>query len=169
MPACIRPNASFVHSYGPPSCVNAEPISDITSMYGATKTIASTTSQRNPSGPLEATVPSVSSPTNAQMVKNTMSNRRSDLMSLPFSARAKAVVCSTSYGVLATVNAPLSGTRESSQIDRRMNMERSTCAELHADDSRQRGTGASGERRAPPLLLGRLARHDRRADEPTAD
>ena len=38
MPPCRRPNASFVHSYGPPSCVNAAPTSAIRSMYGATKT-----------------------------------------------------------------------------------------------------------------------------------
>src|SRR4051812_34492556 len=68
-------------------------------MYGATNTNASTTSQRNPSGPFEATVPSVSRPTNAQTVKNTMSNRRSDLMSLLFSASAKAVVCSATTAI----------------------------------------------------------------------
>ncbi len=44
-----------------------------------------------PSGPLEATVPSVSSPTNAQTVKRNMSMPRSDLRSLRFSADAKAV------------------------------------------------------------------------------
>ena len=27
IPPCKRPNASFVHSYGPPSCVNALPTS----------------------------------------------------------------------------------------------------------------------------------------------
>ena len=94
MPPCKRPNASFTHSYGPPSIVNALPTSAITSMYGATKTTASTTSQKKPCGPFDATVPSVSSPTNAQIVKKTMSKRRSDLMSLLFSASAKAVVCS---------------------------------------------------------------------------
>src|ERR1700742_176714 len=94
MPPWMRPNASFVHSYGPPSIVNALPTSAIRSMYGATNTTASTTSHRNPSGPFDATVPSVSSPTKAQMVKNTMTKRRSDLISLLFSASANAVVCS---------------------------------------------------------------------------
>ncbi len=31
MPATKRPQASFIHSYGPPSCVNALPSSAITS------------------------------------------------------------------------------------------------------------------------------------------
>src|SRR3954447_4372936 len=89
-----RPKASFTHSYGPPSIQNALPTSAMTSMYGATKTSASTTSQTKPSGPFEATVPSVSSPTKAQSVKNTMSKRRNDLINLLFSVSAKAVVCS---------------------------------------------------------------------------
>src|SRR3954453_10277905 len=99
IPPWKRPNASLVHSYGPPSIVNAEPTSAINSMYGATKRSAVRRSQRNPSGPFDATVPSVSRPTNAQTVKNTMSNRRSDLMSLLFSASAKAVVCSTTTAI----------------------------------------------------------------------
>ncbi len=48
MPAWKRPNASFVHSYGPPSCVKALPTSAITSAYGKTKATASTISQVNP-------------------------------------------------------------------------------------------------------------------------
>src|SRR6478672_1797279 len=77
----------------------------MTSMYGATNTSASTNSQKNPCGPCCATSPRVSSPTNAQTVKPTMSSRRSDLISLLFSARARAVVCSataamrSSYGL----------------------------------------------------------------------
>src|SRR3954449_358154 len=93
---CKRPNASLTHSYGPPSWVKALPTSAITSAYGMTKMSASRTSQVKPCGPLEATVPSVSSPTKAQMVKNTMSKRRSDLTSLDFSSTASAVVCSSS-------------------------------------------------------------------------
>src|SRR3954447_2347470 len=66
--------------------------------------MASTTSQVKPWAPLEATVPSVSSPTNAQTVKNTMSKRRSDLTSLLFSSSASAVVCSTvDTGMLRSV------------------------------------------------------------------
>ena len=103
MPPCKRPNAIFVHSYGPPSSVNADPTSDIISMYGATKTTARTTSQRNPWGPFFATDPSVSRPTNAQIVKNTMSNRRSDLTSFAFSASANAVVSSTSTATSAAM------------------------------------------------------------------
>lgn len=57
--------------------------------------MASTTSHVNPWAPFDATVPSVSRPTNAQTVKNTMSNRRSDFTSLDFSSRARVVVCST--------------------------------------------------------------------------
>ena len=84
----------MTHSYGPPSIVNVLPTSAITSMYGATKTTASATSQKKPCGPSDATVPSVSSPTNAQIVKKTMSNRRSDLTSLLFSSWANVVVSS---------------------------------------------------------------------------
>ena len=51
MPPCRRPNASLTHSYGPPSIVNALPTSAITSMYGATKSTASATSQKKPCGP----------------------------------------------------------------------------------------------------------------------
>src|SRR3954462_486862 len=71
----------------------------MTSMYGATNTIARTTSQKKPSGPFEATVPRVSRPTNAQTVKNTMSKRRNDLMSLLFSLSANEVVCSATATV----------------------------------------------------------------------
>src|SRR3989440_1693709 len=94
MPPWTRPKASLTHSYGPPSIVNALPTSAITSMYGATNRSAKRTSQKNPCAPFDATVPSVSRPTNAQTVKNTMSKRLSDLMSLLFSASANAVVCS---------------------------------------------------------------------------
>ncbi len=76
--------------------MNAEPISDITSMYGITKRTASSTSQKKPWGPLFAIVPSVSSPTNAQTVKKIMSNLLSDLISLPRSWSARVVVSSTS-------------------------------------------------------------------------
>jgi hypothetical protein len=65
--------------------VKALPTSAITSAYGRTKATASTSSHVNPSPPLFATIPSVSRPTNAQMVKNTMSKRRIDLISLLFS------------------------------------------------------------------------------------
>src|SRR5882762_5630587 len=101
-----RPKAIFVHSYGPPSCVNAEPTSDVNSMYGATNTTARSTSQRNAWGPFDATEPSVSRPTNAQTVKNHMSNLRSDLTSFAFSASANAVVCSTATFVAMLRSAP---------------------------------------------------------------
>src|ERR1700754_739387 len=52
-------------------------------------------SQVKPWAPLEATVPSVSSPTNAHTVKPIMSSRLSDLTSLAFSWSASSVVCST--------------------------------------------------------------------------
>src|SRR4051794_24898697 len=58
--------------------------------------MARATSQKKPCGPLDATVPSVSSPTNAQIVKKTMSKRRSDFTSLVFSSAASEVVWVTS-------------------------------------------------------------------------
>ena len=87
--------------------MNAAPTSDINNMYGTTNTTARTTSQKNPCGPLCATCPSVSSPTNAQIVKNTMSNRRSDLISFAFSATASTVVRSTaSLAAMPTTTPP---------------------------------------------------------------
>ena len=97
-----RPKASFDHSYGPPSCVNALPTSDMSSAYGSTNMTASTISQVKPSPPYEATIPSVSRPTNAQSVKKSMSKRRSAFLSFFFSASASSVVCSTGCWCAAT-------------------------------------------------------------------
>ena len=69
----------------------------MTSAYGRTNATASTISHVKPSPPTFATIPSVSSPTNAQMVKNTMSKRRIDLISLLFSCSASSVVRSTGW------------------------------------------------------------------------
>src|SRR5205823_4505737 len=41
--------------------------------------------------------------------------------------------------------------------------------DLHAEEARELRGRAGGERGSPPLLLGRLAGHDRRADEAAAD
>src|SRR5262245_60563524 len=113
MPAWSRPNASFTHSYGPPSWVKALPTSDMTRAYGRTKATASAISQVKPSPPLLATIPSVSRPTNAQIVKNTMSKRRIDLISLLFSCSASSVVRSTAC-VPATAPASMSAPFEGS-------------------------------------------------------
>ena len=47
MPAQNRPQHSFIHSYGPPSWVNALPSSAMSRAYGSTKKTASTISQVN--------------------------------------------------------------------------------------------------------------------------
>src|SRR5256885_2038276 len=74
-PATIRPNASLVQTYGPPSIGKAAPNSDTSNPYGRKKSTASTTIQVSPSGPCAATEPIVSSPTSVQIKKNNTSNR----------------------------------------------------------------------------------------------
>src|SRR3954462_3046513 len=56
-------------------------------------------SQVNPCGPLAATSPRVSNPTNAQTVKKKRSKRRSDFLSLPRSSSARVVVSSVSAAI----------------------------------------------------------------------
>jgi hypothetical protein len=51
MPAASRPQESFIHSYGPPSCVKLLPSSTISSAYGARKKTISTTIQVNVCAP----------------------------------------------------------------------------------------------------------------------
>jgi hypothetical protein len=62
-----RPKASRVHTYGPPSCGNAEPSSTINNAYGSRKKIPRNTRQVNPCAPLAATAPTVSSVTTVQI------------------------------------------------------------------------------------------------------
>jgi hypothetical protein len=65
-PAASRPNASFVHTQGPPSIGNAVPSSVVRNPYGRKNTTARITIQARPWGPLAATLPMVSRPTRAQ-------------------------------------------------------------------------------------------------------
>jgi hypothetical protein len=74
-PATRRPNASFVHTYGPPSNGNAVPNSATSRPYGTKNATARMIIQVRPCGPLATTEPIVSSPTSVQTRKNRMSNR----------------------------------------------------------------------------------------------
>ena len=72
--------------------MNVEPSSAVSSAYGTKKTTARKISQVNPCAPLEATAPSVSSPTSVQSRKNSMSKRPKCFCSFAFSSTAAAVV-----------------------------------------------------------------------------
>ena len=87
--------------YEPPSSVNVEPSSAVSSAYGMKKTAARKISQVKPCAPLLATAPSVSSPTSVQSRKKSMSKRPKCFLSFAFSSRAAAVVCSTEVAVMA--------------------------------------------------------------------
>src|SRR5579862_2445727 len=78
--------------YGPPSSVNVEPSSDVSSAYGMKKTGTRKISQVKPCAPLLATVPIVSRPTRVQTRKKNMSKRPKCFCSFAFSSTAAEVV-----------------------------------------------------------------------------
>ena len=81
--------------YGPPSSVNVEPSSDVSSAYGMKNTGTRKISQVKPCAPWLATDPIVSRPTSVQTRKKNMSKRPKCFWSLAFSSTAADVVRET--------------------------------------------------------------------------
>src|SRR3954451_853816 len=78
--AQLRPNAYLTQLYGPPSSVNAPPVSAKIIADGTRNAPARKIAQRSPSGPPDAITPMVSTLITAATMNRTMSPRRSVLI-----------------------------------------------------------------------------------------